>query len=89
MARRFLVQGVVQGVGFRWFVARHAERLGLSGWVRNRADGTVEVLASGEAGLLVERARLLEEGPIGARVDRVETLEAPHEPQLPNVFHIK
>ncbi|HXQ29765.1 MAG TPA: acylphosphatase [Gemmatimonadales bacterium] len=88
MARRFLVYGVVQGVGFRWFVARHAERLGLRGWVRNREDGTVEVLVSGEAGL-VELARLLEEGPIGARVDRVEALEAPQEPQIPNVFQIK
>lgn len=89
MARRFLVHGVVQGVGFRWFVAGHAERLGLRGWVRNREDGTVEVVVSGEAGLLVELAGLLEEGPIGARVDRVETLEAPQEPHLPNLFQIR
>jgi len=44
-ARRFLVRGRVQGVGFRWFVEREAHILGIAGWVRNNADGSVEVLA--------------------------------------------
>ena len=48
-ARRFLVRGRVQGVGFRWFVEREAHILGIAGWVRNNADGSVEVLAMGRA----------------------------------------
>ena len=48
MTRRFLVTGRVQGVGFRWFVARLAQREALGGFVRNLPDGRVEVLASGE-----------------------------------------
>ena len=44
--RRFIVKGVVQGVGFRWFVSRQAESLGVSGRVWNRNDGSVEVIAS-------------------------------------------
>lgn len=47
MTTRFLVSGMVQGVGFRWFVARHARALGLGGYARNLPDGRVEVVASG------------------------------------------
>ncbi len=47
MFRRYLVTGRVQGVGFRWFVEREARLIGVGGWVRNRDDGAVEVLASG------------------------------------------
>ena len=46
-ARRFIVRGRVQGVGFRWFVEREAHILGIAGWVRNNSDGSVEVLAQG------------------------------------------
>ena len=46
-ARRFIVRGRVQGVGFRWFVEREAHILQIAGWVRNNADGSVEVLAQG------------------------------------------
>ncbi len=46
-ARKFLVRGRVQGVGFRWFVEREAHMLGVAGWVRNNSDGSVEVLAIG------------------------------------------
>ena len=73
MTTRFLVSGMVQGVGFRWFVARHARALGLSGYARNLPDGSVEVVAEGgdEAALarLEERLRA---GPAHARVEGVE-----------------
>lgn len=69
---RFLVHGRVQGVGFRWWARQEANALGISGFVRNRRDGTVEVLASGTAEALEEFASRLRSGPPAARVDRVE-----------------
>jgi acylphosphatase len=75
-ARRFLVRGRVQGVGFRWFVEREAHILGITGWVRNRTDGTVEVLAIGTRDQLSELRSRLREGPRAARVDDVEESEA-------------
>ena len=76
-ARRFLVRGRVQGVGFRWFVEREAHILGVAGWVRNNADGAVEVLAQGTADQLSGLRSRLREGPRAARVDAVEEKEAP------------
>src|SRR5882672_3607944 len=75
-ARRFLVRGRVQGVGFRWFVEREAHTLGIAGWVRNTADGTVEVLAMGTRDQLSGLRTRLREGPRAARVDDVEESEA-------------
>ena len=75
-ARRFLVRGRVQGVGFRWFVEREAHLLAIAGWVRNNADGSVEVLAIGTREQLFGFRSKLREGPRAARVDRVEELEA-------------
>ena len=54
----FLVRGRVQGVGFRWFVEREAKILGISGWVRNNSDGSVEVLAIGTRDQLSACARV-------------------------------
>src|SRR5438132_10550786 len=68
-----IVRGDVQGVGFRYFVQRKAQQLGLRGWVRNNDDGTVELVAEGGRGELEQLKRALEEGPRLARVDRVET----------------
>ena len=65
------IAGRVQGVGYRYFVARAARGLGLSGYVRNLPDGTVEVAASGDRASLETLAALLEEGPPGAMVDSV------------------
>jgi len=75
-ARRYLVRGRVQGVGFRWFVEREAAMLGIAGWVRNNHDGSVEVLAQGTRDQLLGLHSRLREGPRAARVDAVEVSEA-------------
>ena len=75
-ARRFLVRGRVQGVGFRWFVEREAHILGIAGWVRNNADGAVEVLAQGTADQLRSMRDRLQQGPRAARVDTVDESQA-------------
>ena len=74
--RHYLVVGRVQGVGFRWFVEREAQLIGVSGWVRNREDGAVEVLARGSDTQLSSLYDRLREGPRAARVDRVEVEDA-------------
>ena len=66
------IAGRVQGVGFRWFAHDEAARQGLHGWVRNLADGSVEVFASGEEAALDRLRRLLEAGPPGAPVTAIE-----------------
>ena len=71
-ARRYVVRGRVQGVGFRWFVEREAHLLGVAGWVRNRSDGSVEVLAQGSADQLAGLHGKLREGPRASRVDEVQ-----------------
>jgi acylphosphatase len=70
------VTGMVQGVGFRWFVRERARRLGISGWVRNVDDGSVEIMAAGDPGQLELLRRELEQGPRGARVEAVIEIEA-------------
>jgi acylphosphatase len=75
-ARQFLVAGRVQGVGFRFFVEREANELGLRGYVRNLSDGRVEVHAEGDESALASLRERLERGPLGSRVERVEEREA-------------
>jgi len=75
-ARRAVVRGRVQGVGFRWFAERNAQTLGVRGWVRNRADGTVETLAEGDEKAVGEYLARLSRGPLGSRVDEVVVEEA-------------
>jgi len=75
-ARRFVVRGRVQGVGFRWFVEREAHILKIAGWVRNNPDGSVEILAMGTQDQLAGLRSRLQEGPRAARVDDVEHFEA-------------
>jgi len=72
VTKRFVVSGRVQGVGFRYFVVREAEALGLAGWVRNLPDGQVEVLASGEGGPVDAFEGRLWQGPPHAHVTGVE-----------------
>jgi acylphosphatase len=77
-----IVRGHVQGVYFRSATQETAERLGLTGWVRNRAEGTVEVEAEGPRAALDELVRFLHRGPPGARVSAVEIKWLPHTGQL-------
>jgi acylphosphatase len=71
-AKRWLIAGSVQGVGFRFFVQRAAIALGLAGWTRNLDDGRVEVYATGEAGRLNDLGAALHIGPRMAEVRSVE-----------------
>jgi acylphosphatase len=77
MELHVLVRGRVQGVGFRWFVREAARDLGLAGWVRNRADGTVEVAAAGEPQMLERLRDMLRAGPTGASVSAVDDVRDP------------
>ena len=72
VARRFLVSGRVQGVGYRFFAERAARREGLHGWVRNLPDGRVEAAAEGEADSVDRFEGQLRHGPSGARVEHLE-----------------
>jgi acylphosphatase len=78
IARRFVISGRVQGVGFRWFTKDVAVREGLTGWVRNLPDGRVEALAEGETAAVARLEQALHGGPPGARVHTVNaTAESP------------
>jgi acylphosphatase len=70
------VNGRVQGVGYRWWAVQTARGLGLAGWVRNRANGSVEILAIGEAEALEQLAVACRGGPSGAVVASVATAPA-------------
>src|SRR5437764_4691676 len=76
LAHRYIVRGRVQGVGFRWFVEREAHILGISGWVRNNSDGSVEVMAQGTREQLLGLRSRLRQGARSARVDDVGEFEA-------------
>ncbi|UCF40831.1 MAG: acylphosphatase [Gemmatimonadota bacterium] len=89
LAARWLVSGRVQGVGFRWYTLRHAERLGLGGWARNLPDGRVEVVAAGTAEALRELDAALREGPRFGFVENVDKDEIPHDGIAGNSFTIK
>ncbi len=69
---RFRIYGRVQMVGFRYFTLRQAHALGVRGYVRNLADGSVEVIASGDSQVLTRFANRLEEGPPYSEIDRIE-----------------
>ena len=71
IARRFVVSGGVQGVGFRYFAQDAARREGLHGYVTNQDDGSVEAVAEGEAESVERFERALRQGPSRSRVERV------------------
>ena len=79
MARRAVVRGRVQGVGFRFFAMRAARELGVNGWVRNLPDGSVETFAEGDAAAMEQYLARLRSGPLVSRVDEVAA--EPVEPQ--------
>ncbi len=83
------IHGLVQGVGFRHFTWKRAQRLGLQGWVRNRRDGTVEVMAQGPRPALEALLEALHQGPLGSRVDRVDvTWMEEEDASLPAAFEV-
>ena len=82
-ALHVVVEGTVQGVGFRWFVRQEARRLGVAGWVRNLDDGSVELMASGEESAvrrLVDHVRV---GPDSANVTSVHSETVQRDGALP------
>lgn len=79
--RRYRVTGQVQGVGFRWFTRNEALKLGVSGSVRNAADGSVEVVARAPAETLTAFEAVLRDGPPAARVDELRAMKTPPDRQ--------
>ena len=72
VARRYVITGRVQGVGFRWFAHDAAARHGVHGWVRNLADGSVEVVAEGDQTSVDGLEAAVRRGPPSARVERFD-----------------
>lgn len=89
MSWRYLVSGVVQGVGFRYFVLRKAQALAVAGWVRNLPDGRVEVVANGPVAALEELESALRTGPRHSRVADVEKSEISDEVSRLKDFQIR
>ena len=81
-AKRLVIAGRVQGVGYRVWMAQKARALGLSGWVRNRGDGQVEALIAGDVAAVEELSRACRRGPRLAEVVSIdeELAEPPEEP---------
>jgi len=75
MARHLKIAGRVQGVGFRYSMAAEAGRLGITGWVRNRRDGTVEAVVDGDPDALEGIVAWARQGPRGSQVTDVEVIE--------------
>lgn len=76
MAKHLLISGRVQGVGFRYSMAEEAERLGATGWVRNRRDGTVEAVIEGQPAVVDALLAWARRGPPSARVTDVRVSES-------------
>lgn len=87
LACHLIVHGRVQGVSYRASAQAEASRLGLSGWVRNRRDGTVEALVCGPSARVDEFVAWARSGPRAARVDRLDVTTA--DPTESNVFSVR
>lgn len=88
-SRRYLISGMVQGVGFRYFAMRAAERLGVRGYAKNLRDGHVEAYAIGDEQTLTDFRAHLERGPQGALVSGVCEEDAPFLEQFSKRFSIE
>ena len=88
-AKRFYVSGMVQGVGFRFFAQRAAERLGVGGYVKNLPDGRVEVYAIGQGEQLRSLRAELERGPRAASISGVAEEDAEVLPRYASQFSIE
>jgi acylphosphatase len=75
VARRVVVRGVVQGVGYRYAMVEAARAARVVGWVRNRREGSVEALVQGDGAAVLAMVAWCERGPDGARVDAVEVAD--------------
>lgn len=84
--KRLRIHGVVQGVYYRASTIQQAQVLGLSGWVRNRRDGSVEAFASGSADAVEKLIAWAHTGPASARVERVDVTEMPPPSEPMNGF---
>ena len=89
MARRYIVSGRVQGVGYRNFVEHVASKLGVDGFVRNRRDGCVEVYAVGKAEQLEKLRLALEKGPMMSYVSGVAEEPESVDPKYRGLFTIE
>lgn len=89
LAHRWVISGRVQGVGFRWAASRRADQIGVTGWVRNLGDGSVEVAAAGTEDQLAALDAFLRDGPRYANVENVEKSVIPLEAIGSNSFEIR
>ncbi|MDH3289858.1 MAG: acylphosphatase [Gemmatimonadota bacterium] len=89
IAVRLLLSGRVQGVGFRWFVMKRARDLPVAGWVRNLADGRVEVAVKGSRSDVEVLTAAVTAGPRLARVDNVEKYDVPVDVVADNSFEVR
>ena len=76
LTEHLVISGIVQGVGYRQWFRREADRRGVAGWVRNRADETVEAVVTGPRAAVDDLVREAMNGPLGAKVDRIDRREA-------------
>lgn len=89
IVRRWVVRGRVQGVGFRWFTVTAATMIGVVGWVRNRPDGAVEVIAQGAESDLEALENRLQTGPPFSVVRAVEKADISSEMEMPKTFEVR
>ena len=87
-AYRWVISGRVQGVGFRWFVLRAAQSLGVTGWARNLWDGGVEVMGQGTVSMLRDFQKELHKGPLLSNVEKVKETEVTSEVSTFKSFEI-
>jgi acylphosphatase len=88
ISKRILLSGRVQGVGFRHFTRVTARDLNVKGWVKNRSDGDVEVVVQGEKSKVNTMIERLKQGPVSARVDRIDVTDNETEKTF-SVFDIR